>query len=706
MQTINDNNLTNLIINKKNISFIYNKLLKTTSINPIDSNQKSLLLEQIVNELRQINAKVVDKIGNKTKPQIKSIVDKINEHVIRKVVMESTQPSISEINMKRQLDIITPNPSISGYVERPLSTTASNYDFSDDKKITEQRYNSYLANRNELTPQVQRPPTPDFSLDGSGKKKKQINNQNSRQTQMETNDLETFNSINENFTLDNYTTGINSHEFNIDESVPVDQLLKRYETERNNQSDNNLQQPIPQFVQQQPQYNQLNNFQQQEINYDMDDYIEQPKPRKSNKNYTQSNQNIDNIVQMHLQNYKQMFDNQQIQLINEINSLKQQIVKTTDNDLMSQIQALNYELQQYKSNNTYLQNKLKELNSNLENADKFELLEQKKTEIIIELNRLKDKHIELDNIIKQQTEHEEKLDTLYKNIESQIYNNQELLLNDNHTIFVDLDISSIITDHDKFIYNFENPIENVNMIQLVDHNIKEFYFNIIDSNNKFYFSANEIIEDEPSNIHIYHNNFNDIVYCLIIESGHYEIESLLKYMNKSLKTFNIILGFTPSNNIVQIKTTNEKPINVYCYENNIMETLGYLNTNDNYINFTTLKGANPFKLKTTKFINIYIENINSNKPISKININEGKIINNYTILKPSIKKINNFIFIFKDDHNSTYEFQQSTIKLEFKIYGIYKNTIRPENQTDNLNESMDNSNQSLLERINEMLVIS
>ena len=70
------NNREDIILNKKNISNIYNKILKSTSINPNSNDSKNELISKIVNELKIISPKINDKLINKTDIDLNSIFDK------------------------------------------------------------------------------------------------------------------------------------------------------------------------------------------------------------------------------------------------------------------------------------------------------------------------------------------------------------------------------------------------------------------------------------------------------------------------------------------------------------------------------------------------------------------------------------------------------------------------------------------------------
>ena len=147
-----------------------------------------------------------------------------------------------------------------------------------------------------------------------------------------------------------------------------------------------------QLRQQQLQQQQLQLLQQQQQQHQMSQFQQMPR--------------VEDIAQM--------YENQKM-LANELKTLRSQLVSKgptlgNENEYIQHIAQINTELERHKMINIALSNQLEELKSKSSNAEmdanKMQMLEKKKAEIISELAKVKEEHSRLENVITKNTEME------------------------------------------------------------------------------------------------------------------------------------------------------------------------------------------------------------------------------------------------------------------------------------------------------------
>ena len=413
----NDNNLQSYFVSKNNVIQLYQTLITHNNLNNIDIEAKTFLTNRLVQIMKTVFDRLdTSKVNNVNLPLV---INKFNNIVITKMneIINNT-PNLENYKMMRNIDTNTRPNVIS---ERPSYEFKGN---SNDTSNIDKRLQQLMDARSLDVPDRyhNRPPTPDFSLDGSGKKKKQQQSQQSQQSQRQmpqmnqmlqmpqmqqkqlnnNNDFMAFNNDDDEVNnIDVYNTGIDFNNIKEDDT-PINDKLKRMQQEREqldskfNQTDNKQkqqaqqqfqQQQQPQFQQQrQPQFQQQQQpqFQQQRQPQFQQQFQQQRQPQFQQQYEDDDN----NIIIAQLQG---IIVQQKKQFENEITFLKSQIVNNNSNNKELQIQAS--EAAQIIKNSQNIQR---------ETDKKIELLNQKKQEIIEEFNKLRLKHTEIEESMKKQ----------------------------------------------------------------------------------------------------------------------------------------------------------------------------------------------------------------------------------------------------------------------------------------------------------------
>ena len=409
--------------------------------------------------------------------------------------------------------------------------------------------------------------------------------------------------------------------------------------------------------------------------------------------------------------YKQLQE-YQIQMANELQKLKEQLevkpyIQHNIQEYINQINNLNAEIQQYKNINIVLNNQNEELKTKVGTVDtaKLELIENKKKEIIAELNRLKEEHANIEksideqNIINQQLE--DKRQSILKLIEKYDYK----IFGTEHDIYINYSDMSRV-DETKPIYRYILPYEynNVYQITLVDQNFNNNMFNITPYNNKLIIGElndYEICIDKLEDINYKFFNNNDINYLdITIEPGKYDLELLVCRLNCILNKYNIEIGYDPTRLIVQIRTKEgSNQFSLIKHEYDIYKTLGFEVTDETSNKFRGKKIAD---MRVCKQVDCYLLNISDKKIFSKINVSQNKITSGIMIIKPKIDKLKYLDFYFVGENGRPYWQEYDNFNMTLCIKGDINNTDKEKFiEIATIADTAEQNN--LFENINKML---
>ena len=375
---------------------------------------------------------------------------------------------------------------------------------------------------------------------------------------------------------------------------------------------------------------------------------------------------------------KQLDQLKQVQLLQEQlqNHIKTQIinpVKSHDNDngmdelkneLISKVKILTGQLEQEKKINIQLKKRIDDLmeENTRENDKKLELIDTKKEEIKEEVNKLADKHKDIEISYSNLLKKEKFLNIL-------IEKNNKLLKSDNQTIFID---TKNFNYESKIGYVFDRRLNDIEKIELISYDFPKINNNINSKNNKFYFK----LDDEKLDNNIIKHNDSDSDECLIdvnedmnvitIPEGNYDISTLIKKLNKLGNSYNLLFSYNKNTSKVTIKSENN--FCIYPKENSIIKLLGFeddilLEKNNLYIS----KYA--YDLRKCNYVYMYLPNI-SEDIFATINI-DGIKKGNYEIKTNEIS-IDNLEIELKDEFNNFIDFCNLSCKFELNFVFINK----------------------------------
>lgn len=375
---------------------------------------------------------------------------------------------------------------------------------------------------------------------------------------------------------------------------------------------------------------------------------------------------------------KQLDQLKQVQLLQEQlqNHIKSQLLNPVrsneveegmdelKNELISKVKILTGQLEQEKKINIQLKKKIDDLmneNTN-ENDKKLELIDNKKEEIKEEVNKLADKHKDIEisysNLLKKE-----------KFLNGLIDKNSKLLKSDNHTIFID---TKNFNYESKIGYVFDRKINDVEKIELLSYDFPKINNNINNKNNKFYFKFYEeklnssIVEQNDSDSEECSIDVNDDMNIITIPEGNYDISTLIKKLNKLGNSYNLLFSYNKNTSKVTIKSENN--FSIYNKENNIMKLLGFdenviLEKNNSYIS------KNGYDLRKCNYVYMYLPNI-SDEIFATINI-DGIRKGNYE-LKTNEISIDNLEIELKDEFDNLIDFCNLSCKFELNFIFINK----------------------------------
>lgn len=375
---------------------------------------------------------------------------------------------------------------------------------------------------------------------------------------------------------------------------------------------------------------------------------------------------------------KQLDQLKQVQLLQEQlqNHIKTQIINPVKsheddngmdelkNELISKVKILTGQLEQEKKINIQLKKRIDDLmeENTRENDKKLELIDTKKEEIKEEVNKLADKHKDIEISYSNLLKKEKFLNIL-------IEKNNKLLKSDNQTIFID---TKNFNYESKIGYVFDRRLNDIEKIELISYDFPRINNNINSKNNKFYFK----LDDEKLDNNIIKHNDSDSDECLIdvnedmnvitIPEGNYDISTLIKKLNKLGNSYNLLFSYNKNTSKVTIKSENN--FCIYPKENSIIKLLGFeddilLEKNNLYIS----KYA--YDLRKCNYVYMYLPNI-SEDIFATINI-DGIKKGNYEIKTNEIS-IDNLEIELKDEFNNFIDFCNLSCKFELNFVFINK----------------------------------
>jgi len=280
--------LKNIIFSKENTSELYSKIISNNSLNNLNIDNKTFLTQNLVQMMKAI----FDKIDpNKlTNNNLNTVLKGSNELILKKMddIVKQNNLEQNTISSKRGMIPIQRTMDINGINNIKISSRPEHTSLKDNMRINKS-YDNIIPNNNIISnfnptgestkinkeESVQdrlkrlederkynvprdRPPTPDFSLDGTSNKKK-INNDNlnsvpderyvKKQIQNDMDqfynpitdenfikkqdvNLESFNNFDIEPNIDSFNTGINPRDIIIDESIPITTKLEQIQRER------------------------------------------------------------------------------------------------------------------------------------------------------------------------------------------------------------------------------------------------------------------------------------------------------------------------------------------------------------------------------------------------------------------------------------------------------------------------------------------
>ena len=405
------------------------------------------------------------------------------------------------------------------------------------------------------------------------------------------------------------------------------------------------------------------------------------------------------------QQFQNILQEQQKKFQEELNKIKQQIsdgTKNTNVEYLNQIDLLNYELSQQKIINNVLQEKLKTIVPSQETDNtKIKLLDEKKEEILLQVETLKKKYNDTEEQLSLLQKLDESVSKKKDEILLAIKNNLEIYNSNDKLEIINLESTSKINN----IYNhtISEKLNIITELELLNYSFPDVIYNITPSNNILYYSTNENNQIICPEDIFYQKRSN--VKLLGLPIGNYTIENLIEIINKILNQDNIDIKLNGDSTIT-IGKLNQKdtttPLTLYTdfshYQNNILELFGFDDKQDciNSMEFTSKK---PYDIRSDKTIQVYITNVSETQPLCKIMVGSHKISNFLKKLSTPLKNIEKLNIEFKDSKGRLVYFGNKNITLELSLKGISEKI--PKLDTD----SNDNKIQekSLYDEINNLI---
>jgi hypothetical protein len=511
-----------------------------------------------------------------------------------------------------------------------------------------------------------------------------------------------------NMDMKQWNTGIDPSKFNINESTPLEQRLKEYQSERN-------------MIESNPQVDNKKqvrfNEERQEQQYRQPQQARQPQQQpqqQTRQPQQQPQQQLRQPQQVRQQQYSQQDDEDEYV---EEENMRQNNSRPTE-QRRQQVQmvennGIQNKLEEYEETIGLLLDKVKDLqgqqiramkNGTNESDDKIRLLSEKREEILGEVERLQSLTL---NLERQQQEIQEK----ERNIRRKELDIEQKLKKFGGIKNVDEKQIMIKASSGKFTYSLNDVCKNVTAIQLLNYNIPYDDNNININNNKLYFSIvsdnstnmnqnsdeDLLSSDEENYVEEVHINSNKMQ-VMTIPVNNYDIYGLIEMMNRIGNKHD--LQFSLLKGKIIIKTEKNNRLKLYMdkeYQNNILPQLGFSRIiGEKYKHISDKK----YNIKNDKLVQLYIRNI-SNDPFAEFMIGSAKVhkfsknINIDSLNKLDIEiKLNDKLFMPEEPY-----------VLEFNILmNDTDNLIVSENNK--IDETDVNTDDDLLSKVSNMMNIN
>ena len=538
------------------------------------------------------------------------------------------------------------------YVDRQMAVNSRHgLDERSSNMSANDRFNELQqARETEIRQRQVRPPTPEFIKNNREKERqssqpyKEENKNLTQQQQNHENNfgLEGVGNDDNLGSLDNYGASLAPKNVSIDESISVEDRLKQMEAERGNMTmppamndktynrnmsmsnrvtttDTTTQLEYERQSQREKWENENKNFNQKQFSNNrgvsqslstnktitINTDVQKPIPQKQ-LNYSQNNNNYDEMFNSKISEVKDEFYNSLNPLIQNTNALQNEI--------------------QY----------LKQQSSSTDYSKQFDLLNKN-------FQLLSNKTSQIKEV---QSKELEALSTQFSNFYTEINNRIERLSNNSKIKEKKylLDEDNYNKNNNEFILDLESDLQN-GKVKLLDFEIND-QMNIIDlHNNRLYF---KIQHSESSNTKDEEEDQEIEINSIVIEPGNYSLDELISSLNEKLEKFN--LQFEIKSNYLSIKLKDDpdvKSFSIYNLDNSILPFIGFkLKKYESAISYT---GENHPKLEKPKIFVIYlIDNENTLTQIAKYSLKsntifmEEYIYNNLDKLRFKIKLENGY----------------------------------------------------------------
>jgi hypothetical protein len=407
-----------------------------------------------------------------------------------------------------------------------------------------------------------------------------------------------------------------------------------------------------------------------------------PIQQQQQQQQQQQNQLLNQLIQQ-----QQKFQDEMLTLKNSIqqqNPIQQHNQTNINNqELIQQYQEKTSELEQYKQINIKLQDRIIELQKEIQNNINND--NQSSDDIkTIQLQKIKEETMnQIQNMKKIQEDIVEKVN-INKNIEMTvkklIIENTSKFSNSEETIFLNNQSTVLST-----------VFSNVTSIELRELDLQFDKYNININNNKLHFVLRPLESNNniDNNIDI-NTKKNDNTYlidseteCLVniikdknnielnIVMGNYTIDNLVNLLNEHLKIFDIESSYNKISNIITFKSKNY--FDLIFGSNTLLYSLGFSDKDEyKYMKSNKYNGTKAFNLKIDRCMNIYLSNINNDKPVMQYIINQNvQLQSKKIIFNPIISELSEINLKFFDSKNKEFKFD-SLSGLDFGLQVIIK----------------------------------
>lgn len=472
--------------------------------------------------------------------------------------------------------------------------------------------------------------------------------------------------------MNQWNTGIDPKKFNIDENMPLEKRLKQYEAERASlEKPNRAQRKQVKFDDE--SFRKAKDEEVRSRNIEDDEYENNEREQRMMEMSRNRRQNIEpirepmrQVEQRQSEEYEEVDDR-----INEYENTIQLLLGKLNNLQKQQIKYMD--------------------NGGNETDDKIRLLEDKKEEIMEEVQRLQNMTLDLEKQQQSIQEKEQRIKLKEKDLEKKMKKLMSLKGPEEKPIIIK-------ASSGKFTYTLDDSIKNIIGLQLINYNIPVEDNNITDNNNRLYFSVvgvdnidkqNKNTDDDDDAEYLDEVYINDNkINMITIPEDSYDIYGLIDMLNKIGNKIGIYFSLIKGR--VAIRAENTGRVKLYMdreYPNNILPTLGFskiIGDKNKHI------AEKKYNLNNDKLIELYIKNISS-EPFAEFLIGSSKIhkfskelkleslskldievkLNGKTympqepyLLEFNIVMNNNFEVILDDDRRDNKKVKNKNIKVE------------------------------------------